>query len=727
MSLGYRLKNRLRHLGDGEDRSRGLYSALSGWSTRVFQRAMTTEHLIMIVLAILIGTLGGLGAVGVRALIREISNACYPGEHTTLLENIAAAPWYYKLLIPTIGGLIVGPIIHRFAQEAKGTGVPEVMHSVLMRGGRIRPRVALLKTLVSTVTIGTGGSVGREGPIVQIGASLGSTISQFFQIPAKRTKTLVGCGAAAGIAAAFNAPIAGAMFAVEIILMDYAVASFSPIVISSVMATVISHAFEGDFPAMEVIGHHGLHSFWEIDFYLIFAILCGVVAWLFIKILYSITDYWEQRVRIASYIKPMIGGALIGIIALFFPQIMGVGYDSVNLALNHEAMGYMGLGETWVNGLLGNQAFWIMVLVLVFVKILATSITLGSGGSGGIFAPSLFIGAMLGGFFGHFAHTLFPDLTASAGTYALIGMGGIVAGTTRAPITAIITIFELTKETSIILPLMLVCIISTIVCSKFTRESIYTLKLLRRNVSVRDHAEQNIIKGLYVRDLYDRDFVSVPRDADFGTVVATMIDNGLSFIAVRNDRTGEMIGIIRLSTIRSMLTEGDALRYVCIAADIADKSVGFALPEDNCGSVLKKLRHYHMEGLPVVDSVSMHRQIGVIWLNDIVDAYEQELEHRDMTSDLAHKLSIPKLRHDVRFLEGYAIAEMNAPKAFIGRSIGQLGIRQKHGVDILTIKVHSEYGTQVKAIPQSDYVFNAQDILVVAGREEDVVKLKNLP
>ncbi|MBD3257321.1 hypothetical protein GF377_02720, partial [candidate division GN15 bacterium] len=196
-----------------------LYEYASNKVTAFLNEVKMTEHIFMIVVAIIIGALAGFGAVGIRALIREISAFCFPGE-LTLLDNIAATPWYLKLLIPALGGLIIGPIIHFWAPEAKGTGVPEVMHSVLVRGGKIRPRVAAVKAFVSTVTIGTGGSVGREGPIVQIGASLGSTVAQFFRVPARRMKTLVGCGAAAGIAAAFNAPVAGALFAVEIILMD---------------------------------------------------------------------------------------------------------------------------------------------------------------------------------------------------------------------------------------------------------------------------------------------------------------------------------------------------------------------------------------------------------------------------------------------------------------------------------------------------------------------------
>jgi len=348
----------------------------------------------MILVAIIIGVVAGFSAIGIRALIKFFSQLSFSGPGN-LLENIIATPWYLILIIPVIGGIIVGPLIYYFAPEAKGHGVPEVMQAILLKGGQIRGRVAVVKALASAITIGTGGSVGREGPIIQIGSSLGSVIGQFLRVSPKRLKTLVGCGAAAGIAAAFNAPIAGALFAVEIILMDFAVAQFSPIVISSVMATVISHTFEGNFTAF-IVPKYQLASPVEIGFYFVLGAASGVVAYLFIKTLYYSEEIFDNRIKIPEYLKPALGGIGIGLIALVFPQIMGVGYDSIN------------------NALYGNMV-WYIALALIFMKILATSLTLGSGGSGGIFAPSLFMGAMLGYFFGFFVHTYFPDITGGGG------------------------------------------------------------------------------------------------------------------------------------------------------------------------------------------------------------------------------------------------------------------------------------------------------------------------
>ncbi|NIP43599.1 MAG: chloride channel protein [candidate division Zixibacteria bacterium] len=701
------------------------YDAVSHKAADFFHNLKMTENLIMIILAIIIGALAGLGAVGIRALIKEISHFFFTGSGT-LLENMANTPWYLKLMIPALGGLIVGPIIYLFSQEAKGTGVPEVMQSVLLKGGEIRPRVAFIKTIVSTITIGSGGSVGREGPIVQIGASIGSSIAQFFHISTNRMKTLVGCGAAAGIAAAFNAPVAGALFAVEIILMDYAVAKFSPIVISSVMATVISHAFEGDFPAMIVTGEHYLHSVWDISFYFILGILCGIASFIFIRTLFHFTNIWENRVNMPPYFKAAMGGVSIGIIALFFPQIMGVGYDSINLILLSEDMPYMGLGSGWVNSFLGGQAFWLMALLLVFMKTFSTSMTLGSGGSGGIFAPSLFIGTMLGAAFGFHIHQLFPGQTAAPGTYALIAMGGLVAGTTRAPITAIITVFELTKETSIILPLMITCIISTIMSGKFSTESIYTLKLMMKNINIKEGREIDIMKTLRVRDLYSKNFVSFPHDTDFNRIVTTLISRELPFVSVHHRSNGNYLGIISSHAIKDVMFEKETLKNLMIANDIVENDVPHIHLDQNCANVVKKMRESKFDVLPVLESKNHKRQIGIIWLQDIVDAYEREMEHMDITSNLAKKISLANIDTDVRFMEGYIITEIPAPSSFHGRSIRELQIRQKYGVDILSVKSTTKTGRLMTAIPQADYIIKKDDRLIVAGRADGINQLKIL-
>jgi CIC family chloride channel protein len=658
----------------------------------------------MILIAIVIGILAGFAAIGIRALILEISNLSFTGTGN-MLENIISTSWFWIIIIPMIGGLIVGPIIYFFAPEAKGHGVPEVMQSILLKGGAIRGRVAFVKAIASAVTIGTGGSVGREGPIIQIGSSLGSIVGQFFKVPTKRLKTLVACGAAAGIAAAFNAPIAGALFAVEIILMDFAVAQFSPIVISSVMATVISRTFEGDFAAF-IVPKYELISPYEIGFYFVLGALGGLISYIFIKALYFSEDYFDEKVRIPDYLKPAIGGLGIGLIALVFPQIMGVGYDTMNDALY------------------GNM-IWYVAIALVFIKILATSITLGSGGSGGIFAPSLFMGAMLGYFFGSFVHQYFPDITASPGAYALVAMGGLVAGTTRAPITAIIIVFELTNDYSIILPLMITCIISTIISSKLSRESIYTLKLLRRNIGIKEGMETNVMESINVEDVYSKEFESIKATDNFSEIVNKVLKGKeVDYPVISGDNN--LVGLLSLNDIKDNLFDRDSLQNLLIAGDIANTNIETVTKEDNCGTAMEILRRHHYEGLPVVESKVSRKIVGFIWRKEILDEYHRVIERRDITSNLASSITMKEETPQVHFLEGYAINEISPPKSFIGKSIRELNIRANYGVDVLSIKTMEKRGEKIKAIPNPDYIIQEDDLLVIAGEIKSINVLKHL-
>ncbi len=684
---------------------RELFGRLSQKVNELFEKAKLTEHTFMIIVAIIIGILAGFAAIGIRFMIEEISHLSFAGEGS-LLQNIIDSPWYIKLSIPVIGGIIVGPLIYFFAPEAKGHGVPEVMQAILLKGGRIRPRVAFIKAIASAITIGTGGSVGREGPIIQIGSSLGSTVGQFFKIPSKRLKTLVGCGAAAGIAAAFNAPIAGALFAVEIILMDFAVAQFSPIVISSVMATVISHYFEGNFAAFKV-AEYAYKTPYEIGFYFILGALAGLTSFLFIKALYFSEDFFDNKFKFPEYLKPVIGGIGIGVVALIFPEVMGVGYDSINEALQ------------------GNM-LWEAALALVFIKIFATSLTLGSGGSGGIFAPSLFMGAMLGGFFGHFVNALFPDITAGPGAYALVAMGGLVAGTTRAPITAIIIVFELTNDYNIILPLMITCIISMILSAKLSRESIYTLKLLLRNINLSEGTETNVMESLFVKEVYDEKFDSINVSDNFSKIVNKVIRGKAIDYPVVNNK-GLITGMLSMYDIKDHLFEKDSLSNLLIANDLASHHYECVAIDDNCQTTLDKISRYGLEGLPVVEAFNSRKIVGMVWRNDIQDAYQKEIERREITANLASSITMKDNERSVQFLEGYSIAEIKPPASFLDKSIRDLNIRALYGVDVLSVKSRGVRGSEITAIPSPEYVIRENDSLVIAGEIGNINMLKNMP
>ncbi len=574
--------------------------------TQILSRLRFNQHVYLSLLAILIGILGGYGAVLFRFAIKAVQYGFYQNTRD-FLTFAHTLPFYFKIGLPALGGLLVGPIIYFGAQEAKGHGVPEVMEAVALRGGRIRSRVALVKILASGISIGSGSSVGREGPIVQIGSSIGSTLARVLKVPRDREKTMVGCGAAAGIAATFNAPIAGVLFAIEVLLGDFGLSTFSPVVLSSVTATTISRHYFGNFPTF-ILPTYKVVSLWELLLYPVLGVAAGFIALLFIISLYKCEDLFNA-LKIPDYLKPALGGLLLGFILCKWPHVFGVGYGAVNLALK-------------------NQLPVLLLFSLIFVKILATSITLGSGASGGIFAPSLFIGAMTGGFFGYYVHELFPLFTASSGAYALVGMGAIVAGTTHAPITAILIIFELTGDYGIILPLMLSCILSTIITTSLKPGSIYTIKLLRRGIDISEGWEQNILRTLCVREIMNNQVVTIPESMHLVDIINTLKTYNVSYLHMVNGNE-ELTGIISFRDIRPLLQE-DTLERSVIARDIATSDVFTVRASDNVQLALERMGRRGISQLPVVAEDSAIKVIGTVSKKDVLAAYEKTVVRREI-------------------------------------------------------------------------------------------------
>jgi len=559
------------------------------------------RHISSLLMAIAIGILSGYGAVLFRFAIQGAQYAFYQNT-ADILTFVSTIPVYGLIGLPALGGLIVGLLVRFGAREAKGHGVPEVMEAVSLRGGRIRKRVAFVKIIASAVCIGSGGSVGREGPIVQIGSSIGSSIAQIFKTTGPQHRTMVGCGAAAGIAATFNAPIAGVLFALEVLLGDFGLAAFSPVVLSSVMATTISRHYFGDFPAF-VIPSYELASLWEFAIYPFLGLLAGLLAILFIVVLYKSEDLFDA-IKIPEWIKPALGGMLLGLVLLKWPQVFGVGYGAINQSLLNEMSG-------------------LLLFTLIFVKIGATSLTIGSGGSGGIFAPSLFIGAMAGGFFGWVVNILFPGITASPAAYALVGMGALVAGTTHAPITAILIIFEMTGNYKIILPMMITCILSTLVAISLKNGSMYTVKLLRRGVDISGGLEQNILRALKVRQIMKEDVATVPEGMALINLINTFKVKDIAYLHVVNENH-ELTGIISFRDIRPLLGEEQA-HYLIIAKDVAATDLATVSPEDNIQHALHIMSKRGISQLPVVAGDNGKKVIATLREKDVITAYDNAI------------------------------------------------------------------------------------------------------
>lgn len=567
----------------------------------IFKLLISYEHSIMAILGILVGLAGGFGAVGFRYLIIFFQSISY-GSGASLLDVVKEVPWYSRVWIPALGGLVVGPLVYFLAREAKGHGVPEVMEAVAIKGGVIRKRIVLIKSMASAVCIGTGGSVGREGPIVQIGSAIGSTIGQLFKVSGDRMRTLVGCGAAAGIAATFNAPIAGSMFALEIILGDFGLATFSPIVISSVTATAISRHFLGDMPAF-IVPAYELVSAWEFPIYAVLGLFCALIAVTFIRVLYRLEDTFDA-IKFPEYLKAAVGGLIIGVMALLFPHILGVGYGAIDLSLSQMI------------------PWWFMFL-LILCKILATSITIGSGGSGGIFAPSLFLGAMTGGFFGMVIHHVFPGATASPGAYSVVGMGAVVSATTHGPLTAILMLFEMTGDYKIILPLMITCIISTLAGSRLLKESIYTLKLIRRGVDIRAGKEVNVLKSIPVKDVMNPDVETLPENLSMEKLFGRISKSNHNSFPVLNEKS-ELTGILSFIDYSNAVFD-ENLKYLVVVKELATQNVVTISLDGNLYDALEKITLKDYSILPVVFPDNPKQMAGIITRRDIIGAYNKAL------------------------------------------------------------------------------------------------------
>ncbi|MCF8038167.1 MAG: chloride channel protein [Desulfohalobiaceae bacterium] len=550
--------------------------------------------------SIVIGLLAAVGALVFRFLI-ELFQTLFWAEGATLVEQAANTPWWLILGIPTTGGLIAGPLITYLVPEARGPGVPEVIQAVTTRQSTIRHRVTLLKAAITGLLIGAGASVGREGPIVQIGSSVGSSLAQFFGLNPELRRLCLACGAAAGIAATFNAPIAGSMFAMEIILMNIEVSYISFIVISAITGSVFSRLFWGELPAFQVTPFV-LDSHWELSAYLVLGLAAGLVSIAFVWLIFKIEDLFNL-IPIPEWIKPGLGGLGLGGLALMLPQVLGVGYETVNLALSAS------LGLT-------------LAIFLLAGKMLATSLCIGSGMSGGIFAPSLFLGGCLGTIVGFGATLFWPELPISPAFFALAGMGAVVSGTTLAPITAIVTIFELTLHYQIILPLMLACISATLVVRFLSGYSVYELKLIRKGVNIFRGHDIAILRNIFVKDVMRKDFEAVYSDTSLKPIVDMIQQTPFPHFVVL-DKQKKLAGVLSLRDLRSALIHFEDLKDLVVAAELMTREVVTLLETDDLEKGLHLFEKHHMSMIPIIRPDN--RVSGILSRDDLLKAYDQKV------------------------------------------------------------------------------------------------------
>jgi CIC family chloride channel protein len=660
-----------------------------------------------IIISLVIGLGTGVGAVLFRYLISGIGWVGY----TWFPQTFPGLGKAYVIIIPAIGGLIVGPMIYFFAREAKGHGVPEVMEAVALRGGRIRPIVVVVKSLASSISIGSGGSVGREGPIVQIGSAIGSVIGQRLKLSEDRIRILVACGAAGGIAATFNAPIAGVIFALEIILGQFSVRHFSNVVISAVAASVIGQAVFGNIPAFAIPVEYGINSLWEFALYPILSILAALWGVLFVRVLYWSEDIFNNWKRVPEWVQPAIGGVMLGVTALIYPRVTGVTWDVMPQVYN--------VGYDVIEAALANRLAIGVALTLLVLKLIATSLTLGSGGSGGVFAPSLFMGAMLGTVFDLGIRTIFPDIPAPPGAYALIGMAATFAATAHAPITAVLILFELTGDYRIILPLMLTVVITTVVAQHLLKgESIYTLKLSRRGVRLNRGRDTDVLEGVLVSEVMSSEFNAISRNESLANF-SNLLNETHSHGAVILDNAGKLWGVITISDLERVLTENsdldlDTVQVSEVGTPRANLLVAY--PDETIGQALYRMGQRGLGRMPVVSREDPNQLLGLVRRQNIIRAYHLALTRR---SEITHRTRQLELdREDEMEIIHLLVAE-NA--ACAGKTVREIAAELPSESLLVSIKRNGR-----RMIPHGDTVISARDHVSIIQNQKNVEAIYNL-
>lgn len=559
------------------------------------------ERTIFLAIAAILGALTGLAVVFFEWLT-EIATLYFRAAPSAKF----GPSWYYSYLIvplaPALGGLIVGALHWYFKMGRESASIADMMKWVAVDSGYVRKRVVFVRTFASAIFLGSGGSGGREGPIAQIGAALGSTVGQWLRASTERLRLLTGCGAAAAVAAAFNAPIAGVIFAVELVFTDYTVIGFLPIVISSVMATTTKryfsdggHVFSG--------ASYTLVSPYEMVFYLALGIICGLLSWVFFKAHFYVDDFFKTRVKVHTVLKPAIGGLFVGLIGISAPEVFGNGFETMDLMLT------------------GKLTF-LVALALVGLKIFATAASLGTGGSGGIFAPTLFVGCMAGGAFGYIVNYVAPFEVAAPGAYAMVGLGSVMAAISHSPLTNILMGYELTGNYQIILPIMTSCIVATYVMTRLEPESIFTERLKRIGVTLYKGRDLSVMARLKVSDVARRDFVTIDEAAPFRDLMRLVTTSKENYFPVV-DADRNLKGIISLYNIRGALEESEFLADLVIARDIATRRVATISEDDTLNAAFVLFTEIDIEQLPVMSSLNPERVVGMIARKDVMSAYNK--------------------------------------------------------------------------------------------------------
>ncbi len=568
------------------------------------KRIARNDQVILSALAVAIGGLAGVGAILFRLTIDAVQWGALGFWGQQMASQAALQPWWRLILAPTLGGLVIGLAIYFFMPNRRPQAVADVIEASALNGGRMPFWNGIKAALISAGSIGVGGSVGREGPVVHLGGMIGSVIARRLHLGRRLTRTLLGCGVAAAVAASFNAPIAGVFFALEVVVGHYALSAFAPIVIAAVVGTLVSRAHYGDFPAFILVQNFEIVSFWEFPAFALLGIASAFAALAFMYAVTMTEDAFERVPRIPAWARPAIAGLVVGLVALAYPQILGVGYEATDAALR-EAYG-----------------FWMLTL-LALLKISLSGLCLGAGFGGGVFSPSLYIGAMLGGSFGVLATGVFPELSSGHGAYTVVGMGAVAGAVLGAPISSILMIFELTGDYELTIALMVATAIASILVQQIFGRSIFTWQLERRGVNLRGGQEIGVLRSQSCRSMMDSTYATIAPDAPIAEVRDALMKApwGELFLI---DGAGQLVGTITFGDL-----SGFAFDTSQDAELTADKLARARPPVLETSEHLERaVQVFSASGeshLAVVDSRQSMKMLGLLHEHEVMSAYHRAL------------------------------------------------------------------------------------------------------
>jgi CIC family chloride channel protein len=645
-----------------------------------------------------VGVLGGLLGVALEYLIDGVRRVLWGGKGS-LLELAESSPMWLVILAPTLGGVLVGLIVWVTKQPVSGQGMGTLIESVVLRQGAVPPRPVIFSTLASVFTVGAGGSLGKEGPMIRLGAMLSSWLGERAGVSPHRLKILLGCGAAAGLAAAYNIPVGGALFAMEVILGNFALEIFGPIVVASVIATLIARGFLGDTPAYAADSYQ-LSSGWELLAYLGLGIVGAIASVLFVYGVRGGRAAFDRLTFIPRAVQPVVGLCLVGVLGVSFPHVLGGGFESINLALAGK------LPLAWL-------------LLLPLVKIVAVGLTAGGGGAGGMFTPSLFVGAMLGGAYGYAVHSLFPGTTASYGAYAMVGMAAMAAGTSHAPISAILILFEFTGNYDLILPLMIAAITSSVLSRSFYQYSVYEESLRRRGVDLAYRMEEAVLAGVEVKSLLRQDHTLLRPDDTYARVVELFLASHRQRLFVV-DAHGRLEGAVSLHDIKHMLQEPGSLVAV-VAHDLMTPVERVLHPDTRLHRATEAFSQSDFERMPVVEH-GTDRFLGLLQKKDVLAIYSQEVLGRPAM--LATFVSSSAGRDYVELPPDFALRLVPVPAVLHGMTLAAARLPQSAGVRVIELKRNRPGAPPERVMPTAQTVLRNGDELIVIGPTAAIARLE---